>query len=367
MAKIRHPNIDFALKDALRNMYCPGESKKKHMDETRYLRAIRKQELLEQGYNKKDAHRISMDICTYRFKIFSDCTLHVYQSVINIFGDFCKKKLGTKRISVTEAATYVQDFLNWSIYEKKHSASTTHSYRSAICKALGLKLCDFDIPKRITSEFTRGIEPAKHDAYNKIYAAKALEINRIIGVRRRELGKVKLTDIEIISDHRIIVHTIGKGGKRNINLVFTEKEVATLLSYVDEAAAKGQVYLLTRTELKNDADLHSMRAERALEVYHYVVEDMAVHPECREYYIHEIKKVFEANKRKITENLSSPYRCIGRNRQMLINAGEDYVFDRVAVLFVSCFVTNHFRSNVTVNNYLIHAIRANNNASSKVR
>ena len=351
MAKTRHPNINFQLKNELRNMFSPGESKKEAMAETNRLRAIRKKELVEQGYSKKEAHRLSMDICTYRDKIYTDSTLYRHQKSADVFGQFCKEKLGTKRISMEEAKLHVQEFVDWSV-NKNHSASTTHTYLAGVYKALQLNLDDYNKPIRHTSEFTRGAKSAKNDAYNAKRAEKALGTNRLIGVRRSELGKIKISDIDFISPDRAEIHTIGKGGKHNVNVLFTAEDVAKLKIYVDDAINKEQIYLLTKEEMHNDADLHHMRELRAKTVYEHVCADIAAHPERRDYYVSEIHKAFQKAGKVLREDLSKDYVCIGKNRQRLISQGRSYTFDRVAVMIVSCWVTNHFRSNVTVNNYI---------------
>ncbi len=351
MAKQRHSNIGYQLKKELRAMYCPGESKKAYIDETNRQGAAYKKELIEQGCSKQEAHRLSQDICTYREKIFSESTLQSYQKSVQVFEQFCKEQLGTKRISMLEAALHVQEFADWCS-AKGYTAQTIHLRLSAVCKAMRLKLCDYEKPIRHAADTTRGTQTAKNDAYNEKRAEKALSVNRLIGVRRQELGKIKLSDISFLAPDWAEVYTVGKGGKHNTNLLFTVADVAKLKAYVDEAAAKGQTYLLTKEELQNDADLHSARAQRAKDVYTYVCADMKAHPERRDYYKDTIRRIFDRNGKRLTEDLDIPYRCRGQNRQKLLEMDKDATYDRVAVMFVSCTVTNHFRSNVTVTHYL---------------
>lgn len=348
----RLPLIGYLLKNILSGMYYPGEPKKKYIDETKRLRAAYKKKLIRMGFSKKDAHRMAQKICTYRKKIFSSCTLESYLKSVTIFQKFCQETLGTARITLEQAAAQVQAFIEWRI-KKGHSANTIHNRLSAVCKALGLCLCDFRKPIRHYSDISRGIKPAENENYNKRKGAKALAINQLIGVRRSELGRIKLTDIRFISPSRAEVYTKGKGGKRNMNLLFTAEDVAALKQYVDEAAKKGQVYLLTKEEMKNDANLHAARAERAKAVYASVCADLAAHPEHCKWYLIEIVKVFCNAGKVLKEDLDKPYRCRSKNRQKLMKRGKETVFNRLAVMFVSCCVTNHFRSSTTVNFYLV--------------
>ena len=72
--------------------------------------------------------------------------------------------------------------------------------------------------------------------------------------------------------------------------------------------------------------------------------------------ITEIFNYFPSNiYNKITvckENLDNPYCVRGDNRQRLQMNHKDLSYDRVAVLFVSCTVLCHTRSDVTVEHYI---------------
>ena len=348
----RTPNISTSLKQELSSMQCPGESKKQYLEETKKQRTAAKIELQKQGLSKEEIDKIVQDINTYRDKIFSYQTLKIYCKAANAFEDFCEEILGTKRIPIEDCPKYIEDFVHWGI-EKKFSPDTIHTYLAGVCKALRLNIGDYSKPKRNYMKCIRGVYPAQNDDYNATRAQKTLKVNRILGMRRAELRRLKLSDIHILSENRAEIHYRGKGGKNNIQLLSTPADVTTIKEYVEEAMLQGREFLLTQEELKNDADLHHMRALRAQDVYYSVCKDMQEHPERREFYKKEIQDVFHKNGKKLRENLEVPYRCRGEHRKQLIKIGQPTIFDRVAVLYVSCFVTNHFRSSVTVQHYLI--------------
>lgn len=83
-----------------------------------------------------------------------------------------------------------------------------------------------------------------------------------------------------------------------------------------------------------------------------VVADMQNNPESREYYKAFIKNFFERNDNKLREDLEKLYIVRGENCQRLEQQGRALEYDRVAVLYVSLTVLNHYRSNTSVNHYI---------------
>lgn len=348
----RISNVATTLKQELSSMQCTGESKKQYIEETKKQRTAAKIELQKQGYSKEEINKIIQDINTYRDKIFSYKTLQIYFKAANAFEDFCEETLGTKRIPLEECPNHIEDFIQWGI-EKQFSPDTIHTYLAGVCKALRLNIGDYAKPKRNYIKGIRGVLPAQNDDYNAIRAQKALEVNHLLGLRRAELRRLKVSDIHIISDCYAEINTRGKGGKNNLNILRTAEEVSALEKYICEAISNGREFLLAPEDMKNDADLHHMRALRAQDVYYAVCQDMIEHPERREFYKTEIRNTFEKNGKKLRENLDVPYRCRGEHRKQLIKMGQPTIFDRVAVLYVSCFVTNHFRASVSIHSYLL--------------
>ncbi len=348
----RVPNIGFQLKQCLRAMAAFGESKKEYKAETSRLRTEYKSKLISQGYSKQETHKMAMSINTYQNKIFSQSTMNTYQKAAGVFEQFCQEMLGTKRLTLEEASTHVQEFVDWNI-SKGLTPQTVHLRLSAVCKALGLNISNYEKPIRHYADATRSVKSARNDTYNAVHAERALTANRIIGLRRSELSRLQCSDIHFISAERAEVYTVGKGGKHNINIVSGEEKVRILKAMVQEAESQCNTYLLDKSDLNNDADLHHERAECAKDVYNSVCADIAAHPEQRTYYQNEIFRIFAENNKTLRENLDTPYRCRGQNREKLEQLGKPTVFDRVAVLYVSCTVTNHFRSDTTVQHYLI--------------
>ncbi|MBE6007764.1 MAG: hypothetical protein E7235_01035 [Lachnospiraceae bacterium] len=350
MAK-RLPNIGKTLKNELSKKMAIGEKKKPYLESTVAERAKIKKNLMDKGYSKENAFNEAMKVNTYRDKIFSYSCYEGYEKAVEAFERFCEETLGTKRVSAEEAKTLVQAFVDWGV-EKGHSPHTIHIRLCGICKALGLCISDYEKPSRHYAAAKRSVLPAKNDEYNSYRAYKALLLNSIIGLRRRELERLKVSDIVFVSPSYAEVHSVGKGGKKNVNIVSTEESVSVLKRFVDMAKANGQEYVLTSEDMDNDADLHSERSYCARMAYNRVHNEIKDNDERRNYYKNEIRKIFEKNNKVLRENLDNPYKCRGYNKELLLKNGKEVVFDRVALMYVSCAILNHYRSDTTVQHYL---------------
>ena len=142
----------------------------------------------------------------------------------------------------------------------------------------------------------------------------------------------------------------GKGGRNNEQIFTQADEKAAVLAL--KAGKEPDERIFDRRAFANDADLHHMRQQRAVEVYNRIVEDMRLHPERREYYKQIVHDGFERRGRTCKENLDNPYVVRGQNRQHQISEAREVSYDRCAVLAVSVMVLNHCRSDVTVQHYI---------------
>ena len=168
-------------------------------------------------------------------------------------------------------------------------------------------------------------------------------------MRRNELKRLRVEDFEI-SDKHIIVHTIGKGGKENVQVITDKAEIETAKSWLVGKKTEDRVF--SADNFDNDVNFHKQRELRAKDVYERVVEDMKNNPEGREYYKAFIRNFFERDGKKLREDLEKPYVVRGENRKRLEQQGRALEYDRVAVLYVSLTVLNHYRSDTTVNHYV---------------
>lgn len=286
-------------------------------------------------------------------KIFSKSTMDSYVKSVGVFEKYCIEKFGTSRISMDTAKGEIQDFVYWCRDERNFSPNTIHTHLAAVCKALHEPMANYDKPQRCYAENTRGRNGAIRDGFNAHRAAESVDLNNTLGLRRDELARLKCSDIVLSPDgNRGVVYTVGKGGKHNINILLNREEVLKVQQYIDQAKAAGREYIFSKEQMNHDANLHKCRADRAVYVYDYVKKDIENNPAARECWQREINRVFKENGKELREDLDKPYIPRGKGREQLIEAGLPLEYDRTALMASSVFCLNHFRSDISFQNYI---------------
>ena len=120
------------------------------------------------------------------------------------------------------------------------------------------------------------------------------------GLRRRELGHLKVDDIKFIDFETVHIFSVGKGGKHNRTVLKGIVAVAKLKEYISRAEKMNNDFLLTKAEAHVPDGLHYCRAMCAQITYNAVLQEMENDPAKRAKYIQEIKDEFIASE-AITE------------------------------------------------------------------
>ena len=120
-----------------------------------------------------------------------------------------------------------------------------------------------------------------------------------------------------------------------------------------DALENGRDTLLSFEQMNHDADLHHARAQCAMDEYNRVMADIKEHPERRTFYKDYVVRFFKENNKPLKENLDKPYNLRGADKKMLEKQGRETSFDRAVVLYVSVTILHHYRSDTTVQHYLI--------------
>lgn len=331
--------IKYLLKQALQQKASYGRSK--HEDKVATYQ--KREELRQQGASYAER----MEINEMKDHIYSYGTMQTYQQQAGAFGDYLIAE-GHKKISVEESRDYIQPYID-HLQEKGLSPWSINTALAAVCKATGANIREYDHPQRTISHIRRGNAERAHDRANEKNAARILEANRLLGMRRSELKALRAEDI-IEKGDKVIVQSIGKGGRHNQQVFTDPGEQERVLALKEGKAGHDKIF--SAAEFRNDADLHAARAERAVEVYNRVVADMKEHPERRDYYQNEVRQGFAERGRTLREHLDNPYCVRGANRQRLIAEGREVDYDRTALLYVSITVLNHTRSDVSAAHYI---------------
>ncbi len=349
--KTRTKQLTYALRANLERMAAYGESKKAYKSKTQALRRQKYKELINAGKSKSYINKQLLHIDAAKDKIFSYSTMKNYIRFIKDFSDYVYTQAGTTRITVEDSIRYIQPYIDYLV-RKGDSPNTINLKLASVCKATGQYVVDYTHPIRRYSEVKRSVNSAVRDKYNDKRAFEALELNRAIGLRRNELARVNINDIRI-GEKCAYIYSKGKGGKHNETYISDLSKLEILYKYMSQAIKAGRETLLSREQMKHDADLHHARALCAVDEYNRVMADITTNPERREYYKDFVKSIFRKYNKPLLEDLDKPYFLRGAGKKLLISQGKNYRFDRVAVLYVSVTILHHFRSDTTVQHYLI--------------
>ena len=349
--KQRTRQLTNALRANLESMAAYGDSKKTYKDKTNAMRRQKYRELIYKGISRENIYKELLHIDCAKDKIFSYSTMKNYIRFVRDFADYVYTQTGTSRVSISESIACIQPYID-SLISKGDSPNTINLKLAAVCKATGQYVVDYTHPIRRYSDVTRSVKTAVRDKFNDKRAEAALELNRAIGLRRNELARISINDI-YIGEKCAYIYSKGKGGKNNITYIADPAKLDILYKYMRQAIADGRETLLSKEQMNHDADLHHARALCAIDEYKRVAEDMRINPERREYYKSFIKDTFKKYNKPLLEDLDKPYFLRGAGKKLCISQGKSYIYDRVAVLYVSLTILHHFRSDTTVQHYLI--------------
>lgn len=293
--------------------------------------------------------------------IHAQATLDVYLHQSSRYADWLKTVGVKSRCSEAEAAGHVQEYLDW-LDSQGRSANTIHTAAAALCKALGLKMADYDKPRR-TDAPKKGREPApslegRMDANTDAQRYQRLvKFAAAVGLRRAEYAALRGRDLEIGADgYTYVIVERGKGGKRQRQRV-DPVDAAFVQGCFEGVDPDERVF--SPTELKNKVNLHRLRREHAQEMYQQYAKRLAGDPGYRTQLLREVRGAFSAAGEDWRRNpdmqriATSPYYyCRSGVRRSLRASCRPVRYDRLALMAVSVFHLAHWRVDVTVKNYM---------------
>ena len=266
------------------------------------------------------------------------------------FGEWCKANYGIKAFA--DCKPYIQYYADWLVSEGK-SASTVHTYLAAVCRFFDVDLGTIAKPKRICAKNTRSRGCKKTDARRSTTrdaSPRLYDFALKVGIRRAEYGHLLMDDYMLDESGYPCIRVVkGKDGKFQLQRILPE-DVDFARSYFERDAK----YVFSNSEMRNEIDLHALRAEQARRAYdHYI---QRIKQEGREKLTEEIKTRWEKyNNKPWKESLvrEKPYFIRGENKKLAADHGLPLVYDRLALMAVSVFHLSHWRLDVTVSNYML--------------
>lgn len=290
-------------------------------------------------------------------------TAKQYEKHNEKFATFCKENgiNNTKQIKGIESET-IQKYAD-SLRADGKSAATIHTYIAGPCKALGVKMSEISKPIRTSLDITRSREnfgnKQGNNEENDPRFKRLVDFAGIVGIRREEYENLKITNIKKDESGYLCIEVEkGKGGKYQLQRILPEN-IPNIKAIFKES--EGQ-YVFTKDEMNNKIDLHAYRAKNAQEAYKYYEERIKNEKGYKEKLYIELVDRWNALhkydpaafKKYINELKTESYVTRGNTREISEANHGRTSWDRLAVMAVSVFHLSHWRSNVTVNNYLIN-------------
>lgn len=316
-------------------------------------------------------------------------TVRVYRRSINNFCGWVKNTYGINNSRQLKAAggavSIIQEYARKLEAEGK-SASTIHTYLAPVCKGLGVHMGEIKKPRRSASDMTRSRDvlsnrQGKKEAMEK-KNLRLVEFQKMAGIRRSELGRLKVSDFQKDeSGYFCVVVNRGKGGKKQLQRILPEdmpKMKVFLRSMLDTVSSsdlpRDKIALFTKEEMNNKIDLHRIRADHARDAYqHYLGrcrtkegktevqrelverwnachgEDDKITVRGRRFY------ASSACGRRFIDEFAheGKYQLRGSNKSRCLEIGRPIAYDRTALLAVSVFHLSHWRNDVTVKHYML--------------
>lgn len=307
-----------------------------------------------------------------------------YKQSISIFCNWAEdnditkfKDMQGRRIDVLNE--YVK-----SLEARGYSAGSIHTIVAPVCKGLQIPMGQIDKPRRKASYISkRRVSSSNLQGKRELTQSRfrrAVELAEAVGARRAELGKLTYRDLLTYdeSGYRSASIHRGKGGKNTLQRL-TPAQAKICDDFIMTAVRVGiplDDRILTKAELANHIDFHSIRAERArmaYDLYKKRIETEGRGPITKELIsrwnafnpkedaIHITQngdyvtgpKSRAVNFLKTINMAAKPYLLRGDNRLRALEINRPVKYDRLALLATSVFALSHWRTDVTVTHYML--------------
>ena len=258
-----------------------------------------------------------------------------------------------------------------------YAPATIHTYLSPVCAAAGVSMREIRKPKRTAGAITRGRDRAadgtrldrnpdgKRQEGQQKYA-RVVALQRVTGIRRAELGKLKGSDLIRKGNSWYVRVRRGKGGKEQLQFILP-KDVETVRQIFEGVGPEDNVF--TKDEMSNKINLHGLRAKHSKDCYGYYTGLLERQPECADKLRaillrrwddgHEKLKeadprAWKAQRERFVRDMDDrPYKLRGENLRKARALGLPEEYNRLALMCVSVLHLSHWRLGVTTTNYLI--------------
>ena len=274
---------------------------------------------------------------------------------------FCREQYNCKDFE--SCRDHIQDYSDYLQASGQYSAASIHTFLAAPCVVFDIPMNTISKPIRHVGEFSRGrtktLNHTNQDLSDPEYK-RIVEFQKIVGVRRAELAK--LTGDCLVYDesgYPAIWIKNGKGNKVQLQRLNKPEDLQFIKPYFEGKAPDELIF--TDKEINNNLNFHKLRSDSAKKCYEIQLELLLNDPHHKEKMFKEIEarwNLYNIDKKTgkakpfNREKYEGWYVTRGSVRQTALERNRPIKYNRLCVLYVSLFHTSHYRTNVTVENYL---------------
>ena len=294
-------------------------------------------------------------------------TIYKYRGYLLNFASWCQKKYWVKKLPKT--VEHLQDYIDFLVAEGK-SPYSIYTYLAGVCHCLEVPLTSLSLPKRVSAKAVRsrgGHAVDKRADAHRAASPRLYDFAAAVGIRRAEYAALKGDDIVRDENNYLCVRVKrGKGGKYQLQRLLPQDEMYVRSFF----SGKPEDYVFTKSEMENKIDLHALRQKHAWDCYTYYLDRLKSEPDYRKQLEAEMYERWQAmqeyNRKKAKEKgktwkskkwnpkeLQGIYKLRGENRKLAKKIGRPVEYDKCALMAVSIFHLSHWRSDVTVSNYIL--------------
>ncbi|HFI0121153.1 TPA: hypothetical protein ACGPB3_001976 [Streptococcus suis] len=254
---------------------------------------------------------------------------------------------------------------------KQYTAATIHTYLAPIAKAAGINLNRIKKQKRTSDKIVRGRQQeansqGKRQELNSLFS-RLIQFQKVIGIRRNELKK--LTGSDLIEDEYGNCYVLvkrGKGGKEQMQYILPNDIELVKQTF---AGIGENEPVFTDEEMKNQINLHGLRAQHARDSYFYYLNIIQQNPKIKQALKNLLITRWEEGHQKLKNESQSKYEkqrrnfiydlrdelyiLRGTNKSKALASGMPIAYNRLALMAVSVLNLSHWRLSVTVTNYIL--------------
>ncbi len=325
------------------------------------------------GNKSSDKHLITQ-ACFNNGSAVADLTAKSYKASIKQYAAYMKECCTTFNDVQHDPVRHIERYVDHLI-SCGNSAATIHTKIAPLCRAFRLDMAEItNKPIRVVAQGSRALKGQSARSEREMQLPqyqRAAKLSREIGIREAELKRLTGADIRHNQyGELVVIVPKGKGGKYQEQVILPQYENDVLDAF---ARVKLQDKVFRAEEFSKNISYHRNRAELAKEAYSYYClnynnysQRLELANQLWDKFLTELQKQLASGKLSSSEasarrskfayelnNRDKPICLRKDNLHRAIDQGMPTKLDRLSVLAVSVNHLSHWRTDVTIANYLL--------------